>query len=320
MAIEAVLEEMEVKNSLWQEVAGRVSRDTLLLSNTSSLSISAMQRAVKYPGRMAGMHFFNPAPKMPLIEVIAGEKTTQKTLQTVAAMAAFWGKYPVLVADRPGFLVNRCLMPYMAAAFALLRPQQGAGQSVEHIDGALKQFGMPMGAFELADRVGLDICRHVGEHLSSELGSQQALPGWLASMVADGLLGEKSGQGFFLWRDGKRESLNPALSSYIPTAIRTEKEGDASLSDAAPPMPSMDVVDACLLPMLVEALACLQEGIVQSAEHLDAAMVFGIGFPPFRGGLLHHYAGLDEVRLRERLKQFGLPLPGNLDVLKKGVG
>jgi len=316
MVIEAVLEEMEVKNSLWQEVSGRVSRDTLLLSNTSSLSITEMQRAVKYPGRMAGMHFFNPAPKMPLVEVIAGEKTTQKTLQTVAALAASWGKYPVLVADRPGFLVNRCLMPYMAAAFALLRPQQGGGQSVEHVDGALKQFGMPMGAFELADRVGLDICRHVAEHLSAEFGSQQALPDWFAAMVGDGLLGERPGSGLFLWKDGKQGGLNQALSSYIPTAMRAEKEGDASISDALPPMAAMDVVDACLLPMLVEALACLQEEIVQSAEHLDAAMVFGIGFPPFRGGLLHHYSGQDAAWLQGRLKQFELSQPANLAVLK----
>jgi len=316
LVIEAVLEEMQAKNSLWQEVAGRVSRDTLLLSNTSSLSITRMQQAVKYPGRMAGMHFFNPAPKMPLVEIIAGGKTTQKTLQTAAALAVAWGKYPVIVADRPGFLVNRCLMPYMAAAFGLLHPEPGRGQSVEHVDGALKQFGMPMGAFELADRVGLDICRHVGEHLSAGLGSNQSLPGWFYDMVADGLLGEKSGMGFFQWNNGRQGALNPAVAHYVPTALRTEKEGNARLDDAPPPMPAADIADACLLPMLVEALACLQEKVVKSAGQLDAAMVFGIGFPPFRGGLLHHYAGQDEVWLKARLKQFGLHVPPNLDVLK----
>jgi len=316
MVIEAVLEEIEVKNSLWQGMAGLVSRDTLLLSNTSSLSITEMQRAVKYPGRMAGMHFFNPAPKMPLVEVIGGGKTTQKTLQTVAALAASWGKYPVLVADRPGFLVNRCLMPYMAAAFGLLHPGEGNGQSAEHVDGALKQFGMPMGAFELADRVGLDICHHVGEHLSKKLDAHQALPEWFAAMVKDGLLGEKSGSGFFQWKSGKRGELNPALAHYVPAAATQEKETDARLDSNPPPMPAADVVDACLLPMLVEALACLQENVVKNARHLDAAMVFGIGFPPFRGGLLHHYAGLDGSVLRTRLQHFGLPQPANLDVLK----
>jgi len=315
MVIEAVLEEIEVKNSLWRQVGGHVPADALLLSNTSSLSVTDMQQAVKYPGRMAGMHFFNPAPKMPLVAVIAGAKTTQKTLQTVAALAARWGKYPVIVADTPGFLVNRCLMPYMSAAFNLLDPGQGDAQTVEHVDGALKNFGMPMGAIELADRVGLDICRHVGEHLSAKLGARQTLPAWLNSMVEDGLLGEKSGHGFFEWRNGQRGSLNPALSRYIASAVRQEKEGDASLAGIAAPMSVADVVDACLLPMLVEALACLEEKVVEQASHLDAAMIFGIGFPPFRGGLLHHYAGRERAWLRGRLQQFGLPLPSNLDML-----
>ncbi|MDQ6971270.1 MAG: 3-hydroxyacyl-CoA dehydrogenase NAD-binding domain-containing protein [Mariprofundaceae bacterium] len=319
LVIEAVLEEMEVKNNLWREVAERSPRSTLLLSNTSSLSISRMQESVKYPGRMAGMHFFNPAPKMPLVEVIAGVKTTQKTLQSVAALASSWGKYPVIVADRPGFLVNRCLMPFMGAAFGLLAAKGGA-QSVQHIDGALKHFGMPMGAFELADRVGLDICRHVGEHLSEALGVRQALPEWFAAMVADGLLGEKSGSGFFVWKGGKQGELNSMLARYAPASIKPEKESNAQLNDAPAPMPNADVIDACLLPMLVEALSCLQEGVVKSAEHLDAAMVFGIGFPPFRGGLLHYYAGMGEAQLSARLLSFDLDVPKNLAELWEGGG
>lgn len=315
VVIEAVLEEIEVKSTLWKQVDGRVRSDTLLLSNTSSLPVSDMQLAVRYPGRMAGMHFFNPAPKMPLVEVIAGAKTTQKTLQTVAALAVLWGKYPVIVADRPGFLVNRCLMPYMVAAFQLLKPAQGDGQTVQHVDGALKNFGMPMGAFELADRIGLDICRHVGIHLSARLGPRQALPDWFNSMVQDGLLGEKSGQGFFEWRQGRRGAMNTSLSRYIASAVGHEKEGAASLADAHAPMPVADVVDACLLPMLVEALACLDEKVVENTSHLDAAMIFGIGFPPFRGGLLHHYAGCERAWLRGRLQEYTLPLPANLDML-----
>ncbi len=312
IAIEAVLEEKEVKNELWHEVSSRASRDTLLLSNTSSLSVTRMQRSIRHPGRMAGMHFFNPAPKMPLVEIVAGARTTQKTLQTVAALAVSWGKYPVLVADRPGFLVNRCLMPYMAAALSLLQQ----GQHAEHIDGALKQFGMPMGAFELADRVGLDICRHVGMHLADDLEAHQALPAWFDAMVEGGLLGEKSGAGFFQWREGRQGEVNPALAQYVPGAVPVEKEGHARMSDdAPPPMPDVDIVDACLLPMLVEALQCLDEKIVNDARHLDAAMIFGIGFPPFRGGLLHYYACMDPNRLRERLQHFQLALPAGLEVL-----
>jgi len=312
VVIEAVLEDMEIKNALWRDIEGQVEKTALLLSNTSSLSVSDMQKALKSPGRMAGMHFFNPAPKMPLVEIVAGEKTTKKTLETVAALAAGWGKYPVIVADRPGFLVNRCLMPYMAAALHLLE----AGQTPEHVDGALKNFGMPMGAFELADRVGLDICRHVGDHLSSVFGAHQGMPDWFAVMVDDGLMGEKSGSGFFTYTDGKRQGLNPDLNRYVEVAVNFRKEGTAV--HAGGEMQAMDdhaIVDTCLLPMLAEALTCLHEGVVGDPEHLDAAMVFGIGFPPFRGGLLHYFSTQNANTLEERMTKLGLEPKGGFAVL-----
>ncbi len=304
VVIEAVLEELEVKNELWREVEARVDRQTLLLTNTSSLRVSAMQQAVRHPGRMAGMHFFNPAPKMPLVEVVAGARTTKKTLATVAALAVRWGKHPVIVRDTPGFLVNRCLMPYMAAAFALVE----GGQRPEHVDGALKHFGMPMGALELADKVGLDICRHVGEHLAAELPGHGALPEWFARMVDDGLLGEKSGSGFYAWEKGRRGEVNPKLTHYVklPENRNREEGVDAAVADAPPAMADAAIVDACLLPMLAEALICLREKVVEDAEHLDAAMIFGIGFPPFRGGLLHHFAAQDAGDLSRRMEKQGL--------------
>ncbi len=315
VVIEAVLEVPEIKNALWKDVESQVGKEALLLSNTSSLSVSDMQNEVRYPGRMAGMHFFNPAPKMPLVEVVAGAKTTKKTLETVAALATGWGKYPVIVADKPGFLVNRCLMPYMAAAFHLLE----AGQKPEHVDGALKHFGMPMGAIELADRVGLDICRHVGDHLSSALGaSYQTMPDWFATMVDDGLLGEKSGSGFFTYAKGKRESLNPDLSRYVKIAADSRKEGiaaDPGSSEVAS-MKDDDIVDACLLPMLAEALTCLYEKVVDDPAHLDAAMIFGIGFPPFRGGLLHYFATRNVKDLESRMIELGLEHERSLNRLE----
>ncbi|MDX8407409.1 MAG: 3-hydroxyacyl-CoA dehydrogenase NAD-binding domain-containing protein, partial [Mariprofundaceae bacterium] len=167
VVIEAVLEELKVKRALWQEVGKHVPKGALLLSNTSSLSVSDMQQRIKGADRIAGLHFFNPAPKMPLVEVVAGSKTSDATLDTTAALAASWGKYPVIVEDKPGFLINRCLMPFMAAALQLIE----AGQKPEHVDGVLKNFGMPMGAIELADRVGLDICQHVGSHLGDAFGN-----------------------------------------------------------------------------------------------------------------------------------------------------
>jgi len=175
---------------------------------------------------------------------------------------------------------------------------------------------MPMGAFELADRVGLDICHHVGKHLSAELGAHQALPTWFDAMVADGLLGEKSGSGFFTWKNGKKGPLNAALAKYVPSAAIPEKETDASLADLPAAMAAADVVDGCLLPMLIEALACLAEEVVADAAQLDAAMIFGIGFPPFRGGLLHAYAGRDMDELTQSITKLGLEVPVNMDVLK----
>lgn len=310
--IEAVLEDIEVKQGLWAQVEKAVHPEALLLTNTSSLSVSRMQQGLSHPGRMAGLHFFNPAPKMPLVEVVAGDKTEVATLDAVAALAASWGKSPVIVADRPGFLVNRCLMPYMAAALSLVE----GGQRPEHVDGALKSFGMPMGALELADRVGLDICLHVGNHLSEAFGDRFAMPAWFAAMVGDGWLGEKSGRGFFIYVRGESMGLNPELARHLPGIKAVEHESDADIDvESATPMHDADIVHACLLPMLIEALACLHEGVVAEPEHLDAALVFGIGFPPFRGGLLQHYAHLPREELAGLIRAQGTEPPPNLDIL-----
>jgi 3-hydroxyacyl-CoA dehydrogenase/enoyl-CoA hydratase/3-hydroxybutyryl-CoA epimerase len=310
--IEAVLEDMEIKRQLWSEVEKAVHPGTLLLTNTSSLSVSEMQKHALHPERMAGLHFFNPAPKMPLVEVVAGAKTAANVLDTTAALAAAWGKYPVIVADRPGFLVNRCLMPYMAAALSLVE----RGQKPQHVDGALKAFGMPMGALELADRVGLDICLHVGRHLSEAFGERFAMPGWFSRMVDDGLLGEKSGRGFFVYANGDISGLNPDLPQYLSTVDTAERESNADIGhDAASPMPDTAVVHACMVPMLIEALACLGEGTVAAPDQLDAALVFGIGFPPFRGGLLHYFAGMPRDEAGKLISGLGLELPSNLDAI-----
>ncbi|MDQ6997545.1 MAG: 3-hydroxyacyl-CoA dehydrogenase NAD-binding domain-containing protein [Mariprofundus sp.] len=311
VVIEAVLEDINVKRKLWIEVGKSVSKETLLLSNTSSLSITEMQLRRANAGRIAGLHFFNPAPKMPLVEVIAGEKTTEETLDKTCALATSWGKFPIIVADRPGFLINRCLMPFMIAALRLAE----AGQHPEHIDGALKHFGMPMGAFELADRVGLDICHHVGEHLSEAFDSVRAMPDFFEKMLADGLLGEKSGKGFFVYDKGKQGSLNPSLVKYLPSAKKLEHAFDADMKMEADVMSVTAISDACLIPMLVEALHCLHENVVDDPEHLDAAFVYGIGFPPFRGGLLHYFATFERLLLSDKIAAAGLNLPDNMDVL-----
>ncbi len=311
VVIEAVLEDLEIKKELWCEVEKHVAKDALLLTNTSSLSVSDQQAGLKHPGRVAGLHFFNPAPKMPLVEVVAGARSTKKSVQTTAALAVRWGKFPVVVKDRPGFLVNRCLMPFMRAALQLLE----RGQKLEHIDGALKNFGMPMGAIELADRVGLDICHHVGSHLSGSYGQRMSMPAWFDAMVADGLLGMKSGKGFYIYEGERRKALNPALWNYLKLQPEYEKEFDASLADHVEVMTDRSIIDGCLIPMLVEALACLSEQVVDSAEHLDAAMIYGIGFPPFRGGLLQHFSTVERDVLCRSIETLAMEIPSNIEVL-----
>jgi len=311
VVIEAVLEELKIKRALWLEVGKAVPKDTLLLSNTSSLSISDMQQRRKGGERIAGLHFFNPAPKMPLVEVVAGSQTSEATIDTTAALAVSWGKYPVIVADKPGFLVNRCLMPFMVSALRLIEN----GQKPEHVDGVLKTFGMPMGAIELADRVGLDICQHVGEHLGDAFGERFEMPVWFGRMVKDGLFGEKSGHGFFVYGNGKRQGLNPGLGQYLNLEVAGEHESDADLGSSVGAMSGDEIIDACLIPMLVEALRCLDEGVVGDAVHLDAAFIFGIGFPPFRGGLLRYFSGSKRSELRQKIADLGFDIPENLELL-----
>ncbi len=310
VVIEAVVEELDAKRALWKEVEAKVSGDCLLLTNTSSLSVTAMQQQARVPGRMAGLHFFNPAPKMPLVEVISGEQTSGDVIDAVAALAVAWGKYPVVVQDRPGFLVNRCLMPYMVAALRLLE----GGQKPTHVDGALKHYGMPMGAIELADKVGLDICHHVGAHLAEAFGERFAMPAWFGGLVDAGLLGEKRGKGFYLWPDGRRGEVNPELHRFLK--LPEQPEGDAAAAvHEVPAMSDEEIRDACLVPMLVEALRCLDEALVESAVHVDAAMIFGIGFPPFRGGLLRDFAQRDREGLIALIDRLGLEVPANIGVL-----
>ncbi|MDQ6961589.1 MAG: 3-hydroxyacyl-CoA dehydrogenase NAD-binding domain-containing protein [Mariprofundaceae bacterium] len=284
VVIEAVSENMALKQKLWQELEAKVSPDCLLLSNTSSLSITEMQSCLEHPKRMAGLHFFNPVHKMPLVEVIAGEQTDPEVIKQLCALMNGWGKYPLVVKDCPGFLVNRCLLPYIKAALDLL----AQGQDAIHIDRCLKHFGMPMGVFELMDRIGIDICWHVGQQLGHDF------PDWLEKMVQKGHLGAKTGKGFFLYRGKVQTTLNPVLHADI-TALATDDGWSCHR-----------ILDACLLPMLLEAWRCLDEDVVQCKDHLDAAMIYGIGFPPFHGGLLHYFEQQNREDLLQRMESLSL--------------
>jgi 3-hydroxyacyl-CoA dehydrogenase/enoyl-CoA hydratase/3-hydroxybutyryl-CoA epimerase len=211
---------------------------------------------LNHPERLVGIHFFNPVAKMPLVEIVKGQKTDKAVIEKAMVFVRKIDKLPLPVKSSPGFLVNRILLPYMLEAVALL--EEGIAGPV--IDKAAVDFGMPMGPIELADTVGLDICLAALEELSAKSGAK--VPTKLKEYVARGELGRKSGKGFYQYKNGK--AIKPTITSQ----------------DAIP----NDITDRLMLRLLNEAVACLREGIVDSADHLDTGCIFGFGFPPFRGG------------------------------------
>jgi 3-hydroxyacyl-CoA dehydrogenase/enoyl-CoA hydratase/3-hydroxybutyryl-CoA epimerase len=269
--IEAVPERMDIKKQLFARAVPQMVEGALLLTNTSSLSVSSMFDEVPDPGKTAGMHFFNPVPRMPLVEVVVGEKSSPETVATVAALAARIGKMPLIVQECPGFLVNRILMPYLNEAMLLL--EQGA--QVTHVDRVLKDFGMPMGAFRLIDEIGMDICHHVGGVLEAGYGDRMKPAAAMHTYYEAERYGRKVGKGFYRYENGKAGDEDPG--AY---ALLGERGADT--------FPDEEILDRCVLAMVAEAGRILAEGIVESPQMLDAGMVFGTGFPAFRGGLMRY--------------------------------
>jgi 3-hydroxyacyl-CoA dehydrogenase/enoyl-CoA hydratase/3-hydroxybutyryl-CoA epimerase len=246
----------------------------LLATNTSSIRLEALRTVLSEPQRFIGLHFFNPVAMLPLVEVIRCEDTEQEALDIGFAFTKGIGKLPLECASSPGFVVNRILAPYMAEAMQLAEE----GVPLRDIDKAAEAFGMPIGPVELADSVGLDVVMHVSEVLGE--GMQRAIPAALERKVKDGQLGRKSGEGFYRWEKGK--------------AVKPESSDNEGAGDAEMPA---DMQDRLILPMINEAVSCLAEGVVAEADLLDAGVIFGTGFAPFRGGPLNYARerGVDEV-------------------------
>jgi len=284
--IEAVAENLGVKKAVLADVSRQVPADTLILSNTSSLSITEMARAVANPGRVAGLHFFNPVERMPLIEVVSGEETTAETRQAVTALALQLGKIPIPVRDRPGFLVNRLLLPYLNEAARLLEE----GGDLKLIDRIMRDFGLPLGPFALLDMVGLDIAADVARTLHRSFGERMEPSKLLARMKENSWLGRKSGRGFYNYDHDKRGRFEPGIYGAL----------QLSLPLAGKQPEPAEIVDRLLLTMLNEAARCLAEEVVAEAAAVDAALIFGAGFPPYTGGLLRYAddRGLSEVIAR----------------------
>jgi 3-hydroxyacyl-CoA dehydrogenase/enoyl-CoA hydratase/3-hydroxybutyryl-CoA epimerase len=282
VVIEAIFENADAKRELYARVEPRLKSHAILATNTSSLMLELLSERLARPGRLVGLHFFNPVAQMPLVEVVEAAGTDAAARAAALAFVRAIDKRPLPCRSAPGFLVNRVLMPYMTEA--MLAAQEGVPLAA--IDAAAVRFGMAMGPIELADTVGLDVCLHVGRILSTAFGGPA--PDAVASLVAAGHLGRKSGRGLYEWRDGK---------PVKPPAADTS----SSVPD--------DLEDRIVLPLLNEAVAVLREGVVADADLVDAGVIFGSGFAPFRGGPLQYARerGVDAIvaRLRELERRHG---------------
>jgi 3-hydroxyacyl-CoA dehydrogenase / enoyl-CoA hydratase / 3-hydroxybutyryl-CoA epimerase len=288
LVIEAAIEELSLKKEIFHSMASKGSPNTVYATNTSSISITAIADEAQYSEQIVGTHFFNPVEKMPLVEIIRGKKTSDKCVVISAAIANKLGKFPIIVNDVPGFLVNRILVPFLNSAAILLSD----GYAIEDIEAAALQFGMPMGPFRLLDEVGLDVAAKVAKIMKESYGKRMDAPAYAELLTSKGKLGKKSGSGFYEFKD-KKAKLNKNIKSILqiskPAKSYTSKEF---------------ITNALIYSMVNEAVRCLDEGVAgqpgrEAAGQIDLGSVMGFGFPPFRGGLLFY---ADTVGNKEILK------------------
>ncbi len=259
LVIEAIFENLEAKQALYKTLDAAMKPEAILATNTSSIRLEELRTVLKRPERFIGLHFFNPVAQLPLVEVIRCADTEQAALDAGFAFVKAVAKLPLECTSSPGFVVNRVLAPYMAEALHLAE----SGVPLIDIDRAAEDFGMPMGPVELVDSVGIDVALHVSRVLGAAM--DRPVPDALVAMVDKGQLGRKSGQGFYRWEDGKARKPR-ATGAKVPA----------------------DVQDRLILPMVNEAVACLHDGVVSDADLLDAGIIFGTGFAPFRGGPINY--------------------------------
>jgi len=265
LIIEAIFEDLTVKQALFKKLEQQAKSDAILATNTSSIPLDEINTELKDPSRLVGIHFFNPVAMMPLVEIVSGEKTSPEVQAKATAFIGKIKRLPLPVQSSPGFLVNRVLMPYLLECMKLLQE----GLPGELIDDVATDFGMPMGPVELADTIGLDVCLSVAKNLAQHFSVD--IPEELNKMVAAGDLGKKTGKGFYLYKKGK------ALKKKVPYAANRA-----------------EISQRLIQAMLDEAACCLREKVVADADLLDAGMIFGTGFAPFRGGPMHYLESLKD--------------------------
>lgn len=280
--IEAVVEDLGIKQKVFKELSEFTGPETILASNTSSLPVTKMAEVCRNPERVVGLHFFNPVNRMPLVEVIRAEQSSDDAVERTVIFSRRLGKTVILVKDRPGFLVNRLLLPYLNEAAYLLQE----GLSPVKIDAIAEKFGMPMGPIELADQVGIDVGYKVAHILQEAFGDRMKVAPILEEVKKQGLLGKKSGKGFYTYK-GREKSVNPE--------VKTGAGSKTSDEDARKRM---------IYIMINEAARCLEEKVVDSAATVDIGMIMGTGFPPFRGGLLRYADSIGTANILKDLERF----------------
>jgi 3-hydroxyacyl-CoA dehydrogenase / enoyl-CoA hydratase / 3-hydroxybutyryl-CoA epimerase len=281
--IEAVIENKELKEKVYAEFEEVVPEDCVIASNTSSISISSLAETLKHPNRFIGMHFFNPVNRMPLVEIIAGEKTDDETISTVVNLAKRLGKTPIKIKDSAGFLVNRILLPYLQEAVMMFEE----GGDIQTIDKALLDFGMPMGPFTLIDTVGVDVGGSVSVILNDAYGDRIKPSSIMQKMIEKQYLGKKTKLGFYDYSE-KKPVLNPKIIEF--------QNGSALMGRDA-------IVNRAMLIMINEASRCLEENVIDNPRYLDMAMVMGTGFPAFRGGLMRYADELGADKIVKSLNE-----------------
>lgn len=290
IVIEAVFEDLALKQNMVLDIESNCKSDTIFASNTSSLPIGQIAEKAQRPENVIGLHYFSPVDKMPLAEIIAHEKTSDQTISTTVEFAKKQGKTPIVVKDEAGFYVNRILAPYMNEAANLLLE----GESVEKLDKALVKFGFPVGPMQLLDEVGIDVGAKIGPILTKELGERFAPPEAFDKLIADGRLGKKANKGFYLYgkqaKKGKKQ-VDESVYSLLGLSPKSKTSDEG-------------IAKRCVYMMLNEAVRCLDEGIVRNARDGDIGAIFGIGFPPFLGGPFRYLDSVGAINVVNQLNQW----------------
>ena len=279
VVIEAVVENPKVKHAVLAEVEKHIREDAVLTSNTSTISIDFLAKALERPENFCGMHFFNPVHQMPLVEVIRGEKTSDETVARTVAYALAMGKKPVVINDCPGFLVNRILSPYFNAFTRLVKD----GADFSKIDKVMEKFGMPMGPAYLTDVVGIDTGVHAGKVMAEGIPNRMSNDYTTSHEVLYKAerYGQKNGKGYYTYEVDRKGKPKKVVDDAV-------KEILAAVVDAPKEFNNEEILERMMIPMCLEAVRCLEENIATSANDVDMSLIYGIGFPPFRGGPLHY--------------------------------